>query len=56
MSGGWQGVGGGLTHTPMGSLMGGSSVSHVKLKESLHLVLMTIVFFEINQLHSLGYR
>ena len=26
------------------------------LKESLHIILMTIVFFEINQLHSLGYR
>ena len=25
------------------------------LKESLHIILMTIVFFEINQLHSLGY-
>ena len=26
------------------------------LKESLHIILMTIVFFEINQLHSLEYR
>ena len=26
------------------------------LKESLHINLMTIVFLEINQLHSLGYR
>ena len=26
------------------------------LKESLHIILMTIVFLEINQLHSLGYR
>ena len=26
------------------------------LKESLHIILMTIVFFDINQLHSLGYR
>ena len=25
------------------------------LKESLHIILMTIVFFEINLLHSLGY-
>ena len=26
------------------------------LKESLHIILMTIFFFEINQLQSLGYR
>ena len=26
------------------------------LKESLHIILMTIVFFEINMLHSLGYK
>ena len=26
------------------------------LKESLHIILMTLVFLEINQLHSVGYR
>ena len=32
------------------------STIHVALEESLHIILMTIAFFEINQLHSLGYR
>ena len=27
----------------------------LSLKESLHIILMTIVFLEIKQLHSLGY-
>ena len=29
---------------------------YISLKESLHIILMTIVFFDIIQLHSLGYR
>ena len=32
-----------------------SFVQSNTLKESLHIILMTIVFLEINQLHSLGY-
>ena len=28
----------------------------IQLKESLHIVLITIIFLEINQLHSLLYR
>ena len=33
-----------------------AGLGSIGLKESLHIILMTIVFLEINQFHSLGYR